>query len=317
MAGKSDQRNIIRSLGLALVAVFALLICADIANAQSQASCQFNTFNTRFFVSASSGNRVLDPIGVNDYSSVVGFAEDDGDFSVRGFTRLSGGSVSYYRHNSADTAFTDRTDDGTTIGVTGGGQFALGSMTGTPFTLKGSTFTPLTITVSGKTYNKFTVWGSNRWATIVGTYPDASDFPHGFKRFSNGNTIAIEYPGAAETRATAINDSGTIVGSYSRFLPPNAWWHGFIYNNGKWATLDFPGQQTMLSGISNANLIAGNTVQGRSSITQTGAFMYQNGTFKRIKLPNSNVATNVAGVSPNKGLITGTSGFTGFIATCK
>ena len=307
----SNQLNIFRSLSLVFIALF---IFAGLANAQSQASCQFNTFNARFLVNG--GYRNLFPLGVNDYNTVVGDAEDDLDFSVRGFTRWSDGSITYFQHNSTATFFTDRNNDGVTIGMAGD-RFAPGSMDATSFTLKGSTFTPLGITVKGKTYNKFVVWGRNRYGTIVGTYPDASDHPHGFKRFSDGNTIAIEYPGAAETKAIAINDNGTIVGSYSNFLPNNAWWHGFIYNNGKWATLDFPGQQTQLSGISNQNLIVGNTVEGRGSITESGAFMYQNGMFKRIQQPNNNVPTSVRGVSLGKGLITGGTGHTGFIATCK
>jgi hypothetical protein len=309
-----DKLNIIRSSSFALIGALTLALSAGLANAQTQASCQFNTFNRHLFMNG--GYRTLFPLGVNDNSTVVGDAQDDLDFSVRGFTRLSGGGITYYQHNSTDTFFTDRTNDGVTIGVAGD-RFGLGDMHGTPFTLHGSTFTPLTINIGGTTHSKFTVWGRNRWGTIVGAYPDASDYPHGFKRFSDGRAIAIQYPGAAETRATAINDNGTIVGSYSKSLPPNAWWHGFIYNNGKWATLDFPSQQTLLTGISNGNLVVGITVQGRSSTTSTGAFMYQNGVFKRIQLPNSNVGTDVAGVSANKGLITGTSGYTGFIATCK
>lgn len=301
------------------VGVFALIIIALFVPAQSQtqASCQFTTFNTRFSVNG--GNRILIPRGVNDYKTVVGEAQDDTDFSVRAFARFSGGGISYYRHNSTDTFFTGRTNGGTTIGVTGGGQFALGSMTGTPFTLKGSTFTPLTITVGGKTYNKFTVWGTNSFGSTVGTYADSSGNAHGFKRYSNGNTVALDYPGSAETVASAINDNGTIVGSYTKFLAPNVWWHGFIYSNGKWATLNYPSStvETMLSGISNANLIVGTTVNGRSSVTVTGSFFYKGGVFKKIVMPNSNVGTNVFGVSPNKGLIIGTSGFTGFIASCK
>jgi uncharacterized membrane protein len=314
MAAMSHRLNLIRGSSLALIGVLVLALNAGLANAQTQASCQFNTFNTRSYVD---GNyRTLFPLGVNDYNTVVGDRVDDSDFSVRGFTRLSNGSITYYQHNSTDTFFTDRTNDGVTIGMAGD-EFALGDMRGTPFTLKGSTFTPLTITVNGKTYDKFTVLGRNSYGTIVGIYPDASDNPHGFKRFSDGHTIAIEYPGAAETRATAINDNGTIVGSYSRFLPDNVWWHGFIYNNGKWATLDFPGKQTQLSGVSNSNLIVGNTVAGRDgSLTETGAFMYKNGTFKKIQFPN-NVPTSVRGTSANKSLIAGFSGSTGFIATCK
>ncbi len=177
----------------------------------------------------------------------------------------------------------------------------------------------MTITIAGKTYNKFTFWGTNGWGTTVGTYADSSGHPHGFKRFSNGATVALDYPGSVETVASAINDHGTIVGYYTKYLPPNAWWHGFIYSNGSWATLNFPDstQETVLTGISNTNLIVGSTAKGRSSITLTGAFMYESGAFKRIVLPNSNVGTDVAGVSPNKGLIAGTSGYTAFIAACK
>jgi hypothetical protein len=45
--------------------------------------------------------------------------------------------------------------------------------------------------------------------------------------------------------------------------------------------------------------------------------MYKGGTFKKIVLPNSNVPTSVNGVSPTKSLIAGTSGYTGFTATCQ
>jgi hypothetical protein len=100
-------------------------------------------------LSINGGNRILVPRGVNDYNTVVGEAQDDTDFSVGAFTRFSGGSISYYRHNSTDTFFTDRTNGGVTIGVVGG-QFALGSMNGTPFTLQGSTFTPLTMTIGAQ-----------------------------------------------------------------------------------------------------------------------------------------------------------------------
>ncbi len=313
-----NQQSLFWRSTLALLGVLMFVSLAISANAQTQASCQFYTFNTHFFISASSGYRTLVPRGVNDYGTVAGHAGDDGDFSVRGFTRYSGGSISYYRHSSSDTFFTDRTNSGLTVG-TAGGQFALGSMNGTPFTLQGSTFTPLTMTIGGKTYSKFTVWGANRYGSTVGAYADASGNAHGFKRFSNGSAIALDYPGSAETVASAINDNGTVVGSYTKYLPPNAWWHGFIYSNGKWATLNYPSSslETMLTGISNSNLIVGSTVTGRSSVTINGSFMYKGGTFKKIVLPNSNVPTSVNGVSPTKSLIAGTSGYTGFTATCQ
>jgi uncharacterized membrane protein len=319
MAVMSDQLNFFRRSSLALIGVLVLVSLATSARAQSQASCQFTTFNIRF--SLNGGTRTLTPRGVNDYATVVGDALDDLDFSARGFARFSGGSISYYRHTTdgspVHTYFTGRTNGGTTIGVAGP-DFSPGTMKGTPFTLHGSTFTALAMRIGGIDYTKFTIWGMNRWGTRVGAYTDAAGKIHGFRSYSNGNAIALNYPGAAKTVASAINDNGTVVGSYTKNLEPNAWWHGFIYHNGQWATLNFPDstQETTLSGISNANLIVGATVVGRSSTTVTGSFMYKNGTFKRIVMPNSNVPTSANGVSPGKGLITGASGFKGYVASC-
>ncbi len=114
----------------------------------------------------------------------------------------------------------------------------------------------------------------------------------------------------------AINDNGTIVGYYSKTPSPKLWRHGFIYNNGQWAKLNYPSStlQTELTGISDSNLIIATTIKGSNS---TGSFLYKSGTFKKIVMPNSNVATYANGVSPGKNLITGFSGYTGFIATCK
>ena len=59
------------------------------------------------------------------------------------------------------------------------------------------------------------------------------------------------------------------MGSYSKFPSPNTWNHGFIYNNGQLATLNYPDStlQTILSGISNANLIVGTTIKGSTAKT--------------------------------------------------
>jgi hypothetical protein len=300
--------------GVALVFFsFLVPVCA-----QTQASCQFTTFNRLFLIPG--GNRLLVPRGVNDYGTVVGDAQDNTDFSVRGFTRSSSGGITYYRHTSngsaGNTTFTDRTNGGVNTGVADSSAYTyLASASGTPFTLQGSTFTPLTMTISGATYSKFTLWGVNRWATGVGAFKDSSGKMNGFKRYSDGKGIALDFPGAAETAAVAINDSGTIVGWYSKHLPPTEWRHGFLYSNGKWATLDYPGtQQTSLTGISNANLIVGSTIKGTN---ETGSFLYQSGTFKSIVLSNAGgLVTAVRGVSPSKGLIAGFNGYSGFIATC-
>ena len=310
-----------RTLRFVIFAVsFALTILSSLTSvqAQTQASCQFTTFNRLFVIPG--GNRFLVPRGVNDYSTVVGDAQDNTDFSVRAFTRASGGGITYYRHSSNGTAgnttFTDRTNGGINVGVADSSTYTyLASANGTSFTLQGSTFTPLTMTISGTTYNKFTVSGMNRWGTSAGAFKDSSGKLRGFKRYSDGKAIALDYPGGVETAAASINDNGTIVGWYSNHLSPNEWRHGFIYNNGKWATLNYSGTlQTSLNGISNASLIIGITIKGTN---ETGSFLYQNGTFKSIVLSNAGgVVTSVRGVSPSKGLIAGFSGYNGFIASC-
>jgi len=299
---------------------FAIVVLSVLTTVQAQtrASCQFTTFNRLFVIPG--GNRLLVPRGVNDYTTVVGDAQDNTDFSVRAFTRSSSGSITYYRHSSNGTAgnttFTDRTNTGVNIGVADSSTYTyLASASGTPFVLQGSTFSPLTMTISGTTYSKFTVWGMNRWGTSVGAFEDASGKIRGFNRYSDGKGLALDYPGAVETVAVSINDNGTIVGWYSNHLPPNEWRHGFIYNNGKWATLNYPSTlQTSLTGISNANLIVGSTIKGTNEV---GSFLYQNGAFKDIILSNAGgLVTSVRGVSPNKGLIAGFNGYSGFVAAC-
>jgi len=299
-------------------AVLILTAFATSAGAQTQASCQFLKFNRRLFLN--SGHRFLNPEGINDQGTVVGDAYDDVDFTVRGFTRWPDGSITYFRRNNPETYFLDRTNSGVTVGVTGP-AFSLGSGTATPFFLKDSTFTPFTITIGGQTYGgqtykEFTVRSINKWGTTVGAFTDSSGKVRGFKRFSGGKATALDFPGAAETVAMAINDNGTIVGYYSKTASPNLFRHGFIYSNGQWAKLNYPNSmlQTELTGISNSNLIVGTTIRGSNA---TASFLYKNGTFKKIIMPNSNVPTYADGVSPSKDLITGFSGYTGFIASCK
>ena len=119
---------------------FALVVMAVLTpvQGQTQASCQFTTFNRLFVIPG--GNRLLVPRGVNDYSTVVGDAQDNTDFSVRAFTRSPGGGITYYRQSSngtpGNTTFTDRTNGGVNIGVAGSSTYTyLASASGTPFTL--------------------------------------------------------------------------------------------------------------------------------------------------------------------------------------
>jgi len=283
---------------------------ASVAQAQKQASCTFTTFALQS--QTATGTRMLFPTGVNDYATVVGVAENSNGLS-RGFTRWSNGGLSFYTAKPAgsavDTFFIDRNDNGVTIGVAGL------VAPGTPFSLLGSTFTLLTVTIGTITHSTFSPTRINKWGTIVGFYNGSSGTIHGVKRWSNGQGIALDFPGAKETLPFGINDSGAIVGWYSTTLPPNEQRHGFLYHNGQWATLDYPSSslQTVLAGIDNAGVIIGSTITGS---TLQGSFVYENEVFKTVALPNSAFPTVLSGISLARGLITGWSSRTGFIATC-
>jgi hypothetical protein len=308
MASRSDPPNsswlsisILRSVG-----VFLLVSSAASVSAQTQASCTFTQFSVRS--QTSTGIRTLGPGGINDYRTVVGAAENSNGLT-QGFIRWSNGALSFYAAKpsgiAVDTFFSDRNNNGVIIGLAG-----------IPFSLQGSTFTPLVLTIGTHTQTMFAPVKINNWGTIVGYYSGSSGTIHGFKRWSNGQAIALDFPGAKETFPLGINDHGTIVGWYSNTLSPNEQRRGFIYRNGQWTKLDYPSStlQTTLTGIDNAGLIIGSTVAGSF---HHGSFIYKNGVFKKVITPNSTVPTVVSGISLVRGLLTGISGFGGFVATCK
>jgi hypothetical protein len=117
-----------------------------------------------------------------------------------------------------------------------------------------------------------------------------------------------------------INDFGTVVGTYLDNKLNVL--HGFIFHNGHWATLDYPhAPRTFLVGITNTGKILGNAFFPATPSNKP--FLYENGTFKVISVPNANPATqNVTSISPKQGLIVGLTGplDTGnpeFIAQCE
>jgi probable HAF family extracellular repeat protein len=68
--------------------------------------------------------------------------------------------------------------------------------------------------------------------------------------------VTIDFPGAFDTTALGINNLGQIVGEYeiSADRP-----QGFLYSDGKFTTIDFPGEplQTVPQGINNSADIVG------------------------------------------------------------
>jgi hypothetical protein len=263
--------------------------------AQTQASCTFKLFKPAI------------ASGVNDWGTTVG------GLNHKAAIRYAGGGITYFMPPGAvDANFTARNNSGVTVGTY---IDALDNVYS--FMLKGTTVTPIR---DPKSLPPSTTWvsGMNRWNSIVGNYADPEYPPyhyHGFKRYSDGRYVDLDYPFVKVPNVTqytypnGINDNGVVVGSYNKGGISE---HGFIYQNGRWATLDVPNSATTTAvGISNAGAIA-------ISTSKMGSFLYVNGKFKTIKVPNS-TSTHVNGMSAG-GLITGyttigTAAY-GFVGLC-
>ncbi len=283
---------------LRLQAIFAtLVLCsASLSYSQTQASCTFNLFQAPGQVS-----------GVNDFRTTVGQSSSS---AALGFIRYSGGSISYFSPpNAASTNFTGRNDGGVSVGF----YSTQGTTSNIPkgFILQGSTFTSF---AHPKAVGGTQLTGINKYNSTVGWYLDSANIAHGFKRYSNGGLVSLNYPGASQgTTALGINDYGTVVGSFGGSNGQ----HGFLYHGGTWAQVNYstnPG--TSLDAISNTNVVVGH-FQWLSTYT---SFLYANGVFKNIFVPNAD-STQVTDISAN-GVISGNAAFSDgsikeFTATCK
>ncbi len=138
-----------------------------------------------------------------------------------------------------------------------------------------------------------------------------------------GNFSTINFPGVLGTAATAINDSGEIVGNYlacktdgSRGAPCTfAQGHGFQLVSGVYTTLDPPGSlATTVGGVNNSGVIVGTYLDGSN---KTHGFLFSNGVFSNIDFPGAS-ATEVNGIN-DQGQIVGSAqigeGTEGFIGT--
>jgi hypothetical protein len=240
----------------------------------------------------------MSPDGVNDFGTVVGTGfTNTTPVQNFGFVRSANGGITLV---GGTISLVDRNDLKVSIGSNASGQVLVDS---------GGTIVPLQLSFQN---SGFSARGINNWGNIVGSY-NTSSSTSGFKRYSNGGTVKLGFPGASSTFPTSINDHGMIVGSYfvgsgGGQLPQN----GFIYSQGNWATLNYPGSLfTDLVGVSNKGVIVGNA-------TDLGvAFRFENGKFKALVGPNG-VGVTVTGISPRFGLIVGTGGSKGgFVATCQ
>ena len=240
------------------------------AQAQTQASCNFNLIP--MFPSSPVGSQFI-AMGGNDFGTVVGrvyLSHTTPQLGIQAFIRYSNGGITYYTLPNSPynqfNQFTARNNNGANLlMVQPAGEY--------DYIVQGSSMTK--IVVPNSQWRTTHATAINKYNSVVGTYYHTNGYHGGFKRFSNGKFVDLTYPGSTATFPWGINDSGTVVGSY---FDSQSIEHGFIYSNGSWATLDDPSNKTgRLLGISNKGVIVGGF----------NPFLYENGTFKRISVPNS------------------------------
>jgi hypothetical protein len=155
--------------------------------------------------------------------------------------------------------------------------------------------------------------GVNDGGDIVGFYvPPVTPFElHGFI-LTAGIFTNVDFPGSTFTQPLGINATGTIVGTYA---DPAAGFHGFIYSNGSYTTVDAPQldptepPHTLLSGINNTGTIIGEVIEGSSF----RGFALSGGSFHFLNAPGT--TDNLTSGINNRGDIVG-QGFNdcGYIA---
>jgi uncharacterized membrane protein len=158
-------------------------------------------------------------------------------------------------------------------------------------TSKTTTFTTTTFRCVDLPYADTYSQSINDKGEIAGyclTAPSAPNKQLGFIRDRNGNHILLDFPGADGTAAFGINDHGQVVGQYYNPLIPGLSglyrFHGLIWDNGEFTTLDFPKADTYttLWSVNKHGQILGEYYTFNPATNETlehNWFVYDNGNF--------------------------------------
>jgi hypothetical protein len=141
--------------------------------------------------------------------------------------------------------------------------------------------------------------GINNQSQIVGYYLPQTPPTQGFI-LSDGQFTSLAVPGAETTQPLAINDSGTVVGTWQGFNP-----EAFIYSDGTYTTEAGPAGsgETFFTGINNQSQIAGYYLNTDVNPPVFQGFVYSGGTYYIAAIPNTK-SVELGGIN-NNGDITG------------
>jgi uncharacterized membrane protein len=169
------------------------------------------------------------------------------------------------------------------------------------FLVQSGTYIPLDPNGVLGTHRSF-ARGMNNRGDIVGGYFGDDGNEHGFL-LRNGALTRLDVPfdGSIGTQADDINPSGVIVGVWvdGAFTV-----HGFVYQDGVYAHLDYPGAlDTAPYGINPQGDIAGNWDTDQSTVGH--GFVFRNGQFTSLDDPDAVPAGTAANGIDARGRIVG------------
>lgn len=182
--------------------------------------------------------------------------------------------------------------------------------------VSGASYTYAVMDVQGSDANSTSPNGINDSRLVVGTYSITQQCvhifcatPYGFI-WNNGTFTSITFPGSNGTVATAINNSGQIVGNYTTVALTPQKSNGFIYSGGTFTTLNVSGAVlTQPKGINNSGQVVGYFESPSDHSPSDHGFLRSGGTFTTFDYPG---ATYTHFLSINdSGTITGVAGIGG------
>jgi probable HAF family extracellular repeat protein len=122
-------------------------------------------------------------------------------------------------------------------------------------------------------------WKSNNRGDVVGEFVGDDGFTHGFL-FSDGALTTLDFPGASDTLALGINESGTVVGfwdivdAFGNTIVD----HGFTWKDGQFSQIDFPGAaDSAVFGINARGDLVGGWDSGITSPFEHGFVISKHG----------------------------------------
>jgi uncharacterized membrane protein len=152
--------------------------------------------------------------------------------------------------------------------------------------IKGGQCIPLApTTVLGTNYSE--AFKSNDRGDVVGSFLDDAGFSHGFLLSKKGVLTTLDFPGASDTAAYGINESGTVVGAWDlldsggNLLAE----HGFTWNNGSFSEVDFPGSGDTFVGGNNARGDFVGEYDSGPTATVGHGFVFSKGQFTTFDVP--------------------------------